>query len=274
MLCRRFGVSSFSVFGWSVMAVVLEVMVSMAEVPRNAAVLSSLQTLMLTTVNVTEFLTELTGIATQVVSSVPLSCGITMRFGVSAFTVAASDDQASRLDETQYETGDGPCLAAMRSGQVMHCVDVETEQRWPPYTVRARQLGLGCSLSVPLVDVDQTTFGAMNVYGFGQPGLFDADRQYQFGLFASQATGALRLATRHANDTALMVQLEQALNSRTVIDQAVGILIGRHQVSAARAFDLLRAQSQSRKKKMRDVAAELVAEATGEPPTPGRPFST
>ncbi len=228
---------------------------------------------MLSTVDVAGFVSQLAAISTEVVTAEPLSCGITMRHGVSAFTVAASDGRASNLDESQYLSGDGPCLNALRSGQIVHCEDLQHETRWPDYVSRALGFGLRCSLSLPLSE-GGSTFGAMNVYGFSQPGLFTEAVQHQYRLFAAQAAGALRLATRHANDTVLMSQLEQALNSRTIIDQAIGILIGRHQLSADRAFDLLRAQSQTTKRKLRDIAADVVAEATGQPPRPGRPFTT
>ena len=149
----------------------------------------------------------------------------------------------------------------------------DQERRWPDYVGQALGFGLRCSLSLPLSE-GGSTFGAMNVYGFARPGLFTPPVQHQYRLFAAQAAGALRLATRHANDAVLMSQLEQALNSRTVIDQAIGILIGVHQVSAQRAFDLLRAQSQASKRKLRDIAADVVSGATGEPPRPGRSFTT
>ena len=67
----------------------------------------------------------------------PLSCGITMRLGISAFTVAASDERAAQLDETQYEAGDGPCLTALRSGQIMHCADLHQESVGPTYVGQA-----------------------------------------------------------------------------------------------------------------------------------------
>jgi AmiR/NasT family two-component response regulator len=69
-----------------------------------------------------------------------------------------------------------------------------------------------------------------------------------------------------------MAQLEEALNSRSVIDQGLGILIARHQLTAAEAFDLLGRQSQNSKRKLRDIADDLVTQASGEPPAPGRPF--
>jgi AmiR/NasT family two-component response regulator len=110
------------------------------------------------------------------------------------------------------------------------------------------------------------------VYGFEKANLFGDTEQRQLRLFAAQAAGALRLASRQHKDAALMAQLEEALNSRSVIDQGLGILIARHQLTAAEAFDLLRRQSQNSKRKLRDIADDLVTQASGEPPAPGRPF--
>jgi AmiR/NasT family two-component response regulator len=57
-----------------------------------------------------------------------------------------------------------------------------------------------------------------------------------------------------------------------VIDQAIGILIGRHQMTASEAFDLMRRQSQRNHREVRDIANELLTQATSGPPEPGRPF--
>jgi GAF domain-containing protein len=240
------------------------------DLPRTG-VHEQLQSLLLSTTDVTDFLQQLTVLSIQVVTIAPVSCGITMRYDANTITVASSDERANALDETQYRNHAGPCLEAMQTGQLVLSQDSRIEQRWPPYIATAVRQGLRCSMSVPL-GAAELTFGAMNIYGFDRPNLFGEAEQRQFQLFAAQASGALRLATRQVRDAALLNQLEEALNSRSVIDQAIGILIGRHHVTAAEAFDLLRRQSQNSHRKLRDIATDLVTQASGQPPTPGRTF--
>jgi GAF domain-containing protein len=229
-----------------------------------------LQTLLLSTADVTDFLHQLAVLSTQVVAE-SLSCGITMRYDANMLTVASSDERAERLDETQYRNRSGPCLESLDTGELVLSPDCRNEQRWPAYIAMAVREGLRCSMSLPLAAVG-TTFGAINVYGFDKPHLFGDTEQRQLQLFAAQASGALQLATRQHKDAALLSQLEEALNSRTVIDQAIGILIARHQLTGAEAFDLLRRQSQNSKRKLRDIATDLVTEASGQPPVLGRRF--
>lgn len=234
-------------------------------------ILDQLQTLLLETSDVSDFLNRLAVLSTQVMLTEELSCGITMRYEGNMMTVASSDERAERLDETQYRNEGGPCLQAIETGEEVLSSDTRTEQRWPAYTATAQAEGLRCSVSLPL-SVDGSAFGALNVYGFTAADSFGEAERRQYRLFAAQAAGALRLATRQAKNGALLSQLEQALNSRTIIDQALGVLIGRYRLSATGAFDVLRAQSQNSHRKLRDVAADLVTEASGQPPSPGRSF--
>jgi GAF domain-containing protein len=232
-----------------------------------------LQSLLLTTPDVTAFLTKLAVLSTEILTTARLACGITMRYDGNMLTVASSDARAERLDETQYRNRTGPCLTAIQTAQVTASDNTRTERRWPAYTSMAIREGLRCSLSLPLISYG-ITFGAMNVYGFERPHLFGDTEQRQYRLYAEQASSALRLASRQLSDAAQLTQLEQALNSRTVIDQAIGILIARHQLTATEAFELLRAQSQNSHRKLREIATELVTRASGQPPEPGRPFNT
>jgi len=87
-----------------------------------------------------------------------------------------------------------------------------------------------------------------------------------------QATTALVLVLRNADQAQQSVQLEQALSSRTVIDQAIGILMAQQQGTAEEAFALLRAHSQNTNRKLRDVAADLITRVSGRAPAPGRRF--
>jgi GAF domain-containing protein len=228
----------------------------------------TLQSLLLNVEGVDTFLGELARLAADVVVP-PASCGVTVRRDGRPLTVASSDGRAELADEAQYRAGEGPCLHTLATGEVVDVTDLEADERWPRYRERALQEGIRSSLSLPLV-ADGAPVGALNLYGFGV-GVF-AEERPAAQAFASQAATALTLLlrqTRLAEDTA---QLEQALASRTTIDQALGILMAQQHCTADQAFALLRAHSQHNNRKLRDVAADIVARVSGAAPEPAPPF--
>ncbi len=246
----------------------------MENTPEDSSVgdFQRLQSLLLVIADVDTFLQSLAELAAGVVDP-PASCGINTHFDGHPLTVTASDQRASRLDHTQFDLGDGPCLQAMRSGEAIYVSDTATEQRWASFMAVARDEGVQCSLSLPLT-IRGTTVGAMNFFAFHAPRAFDAEQQQRCAIFAAQAAGTMQLATRHLNDAALLKQLEEALSSRTVIDQAMGILIGQHRYSADAAFADLRQQSIDANQKLRNVADDLVQHTSGQTPNAGNRFQT
>jgi GAF domain-containing protein len=179
-------------------------------------------------------------------------------------TVTSTVDLAVDLHETQYERGHGPCLHAARTGELTELSDTRTDTRWPDYSRRAAEHGNLRSLSVPLpIDEEEQVSGALNVYA-REPNAFDeASRTaaVAFGSYAAVAPGNL-YAYRNARDKAENLQV--ALESRAVIDQAKGVLIERFRITPDQAFQLLAQVSMRVNRKVRDVADELVL--TGELP--------
>jgi GAF domain-containing protein len=232
--------------------------------------LGSLQSLLLSGPRLEDFLGELAVLAADVVQP-SASCGITTRYDSRPRTVASSDSRAAIIDEEQYGAGAGPCIEALDTGMVVDIADQETDERWPTYRKHAVELGVKCSLSLPLV-VSGQTVGAMNLYTYGRPRAFDNGERRRAETFAAQASTALALAVRHTEQTELTDQLAQALSSRTLIDQALGILMAQQRCDADAAFELLRRHSQSNNRKLRDVATDLITRVSGRPPTPARPF--
>ena len=236
-----------------------------------SAVFQRLQSLLLSTTGIESFLQQLSELATGAADQ-PISCGITARRDGQPLTVASSDHQASMLDESQYTGAGGPCLQTLATGQTTLIEDIDQEIRWPRYVASAKAAGLRCSLSLPLT-VDHTTVGAMNLYGFAALGIFTGEVRRRCELFAAQASGALQLTLGRVADREVLDQVDQALASRSIIDQALGIVMGQQRCTAEEAFALLRMRSQSSQMKLRDVAAELVVHVTGQPAQPGKPFS-
>ena len=179
-------------------------------------------------------------------------------------TVASTGRLATDLDESQYERGHGPCLHAARTGELTEIADTRTDSRWPDYMPRAAEHGALSSLSVPLViDDDGQLAGGLNIYA-REPHAFDEDSRTaatRFAPYAAVAAGNLH-AYRSAVDRA--DNLQTALETRGVIDQAKGILMDRHKLTADQAFQVLARMSMKTNRKLRAVADDLVH--TGELP--------
>ena len=173
-------------------------------------------------------------------------------------TTAVSTGQlAVDLDESQYDRGYGPCLHAAGTGELTEVPDMRLDTRWPDYTQLAWEKGVGSSLSVPL-PIQERINGALNVYG-REPHAFDDESRAAAQRFAPYATVAV--ANMHAYQSARSTaeNLRIALASRAVIDQAKGILMERHKLTADQAFQALASVSMRTNTKVSDVAERLVA---------------
>ncbi|AGZ41180.1 GAF and ANTAR domain-containing protein [Actinoplanes friuliensis] len=184
---------------------------------------------------------------------------VTLSRGKGAYTAAYTGELALALDERQYEQGHGPCLDALASGDVMSIDDMGTEERWPDFAARAIEAGPHSSLSVGL-PVHESAAGALNVYAI-KAHSFDDDGIALAQTFAGYA--AVALANAHLYDTqaSLANQMQAAMASRAVIEQAKGILMGQRRCSSAEAFAILAKLSQDTNRKLRDVAQALVDSA-------------
>jgi GAF domain-containing protein len=179
-------------------------------------------------------------------------------------TVASTGQLALDLDEVQYSEDHGPCLHAASSGELTEVPDTRTETRWTDYMARAARAGNLSSLSVPLA-IDGTVSGALNIYA-RRAHAFDDDARSaatRFGPYAAIAVGNMH-DYEAAKDVAR--NLELALESRAIIDQAKGILMERHKLTADQAFQLLAQVSSRTNTKLRQIADTLVL--TGELPAP------
>lgn len=232
--------------------------------------LSRLHTLLLSTADLESYLEGLAGLASTVITPAP-ACGITTRYDGRPTTAASSDERASLIDEHQYTLGEGPCLHAMATGDPVEVIDQAHDARWPAYREKANELGVRWSLSIPLV-VQGSAIGALNLYGFECPDALGPAERSRVERFAEQAATGIALAIRQNEQVMHAEQLERALVSRSVIDQAIGVLMAQERCSSERAFDLLRHHSQNTNQKLREVATAVVTRLTGHPPASGQPF--
>ena len=173
-----------------------------------------------------------------------------------AATVVATGPLAAALDERQYEADSGPCVAAAQAGAVASITDMRTETRWPAFTKAAVEAGALSSLSTP-IPLQQYATAALNMYG-ATPGAFDDQAVSLAGSFASYAGVALANMHLYESTRTLAEQLQTAMESRAVIEQAKGVLMGQRRCSADEAFDILVKLSQQSNRKLREVAQALV----------------
>src|SRR5215213_9818445 len=176
---------------------------------------------------------------------------------VRARTVAFTGDLAVDLDERQYRSGFGPCLDVAVSGETI-LVDTSNDGQYPEFSAAARRLGVTHSLSVGL-PIPQRTIGALNIYGSAGP---FTDREVESAhAFAGHAAVAVANAALYASTADLARNLQIAMASRAVIEQAKGIVLAQRRCSADEAFELLRAGSQRQNVKLRVLCQSIVDSA-------------
>lgn len=221
------------------------------------------------TESIGQFLREMAVMAARLVGS-DLSCAMTMRSGGRPMTVACTDPVAEKVDAVQYELDHGPCLHAMRDGRMVKIEDTADKARWPEFERRAAAQGIRSCLALPLTSEGKRV-GALNLYA-RRASAFGAEQARRAAAFAENASGVLTLAIRLASRAALIEQLRSSLVSRTVIDQALGIVMARERCTQARAFVILQTASQNSNVKLRDIATAIVTSVSGEPPQPPPEF--
>jgi GAF domain-containing protein len=232
-----------------------------------AASITELQNLLLATSSVEDLLNEVTVLAARTVA-LELSCGITLQSDGSPVTVANSDVRAAQVDEMQYEVEEGPCLRSMTTKKRVVITDTIGPERWGGFSTRAAANGIRSTLSLPLTA--DGIMGALNLYA-PVPDAFGETEIRRAEVFAASASAALALSSRQASTAALTGQLREALASRAVIDQALGIIMAQERCTSDQAFAILRNASQNRNAKLRDIALQIVTSVSGEPPQPA-PF--
>jgi hypothetical protein len=187
--------------------------------------------------------------ATDMIDACDLA-GISLVHADGIDTPAASHEELRRVDELQYELGEGPCLNALRQDDVVAASNLARDDRWPRWGPHiAHELGIHSSMSFRLF-IDGDNLGALNLYArrvdaFTHDDLLD-------GLILA-AHGAVALAATLEED-----QLQRALVTRQVIGEATGIVRERFGLTSVQAFGVLRRMSSQHNLKLHLVAQQLV----------------
>jgi GAF domain-containing protein len=172
--------------------------------------------------------------------------------------VTATGDVITRLEHHQLEAGDGPCQDAFRTGTRSVSDDLRDEDRWPAYTPTAMELGCRAVVGIPMPTDDDRTIGAVNLYRFAA-GRWTDDELDVAQLLADMASGSIVNARRLDESERLNAQLQRALDSRIVIEQAKGIISARTGVDVGAAFAILRDHARRHRRPIHDVAGDVVA---------------
>jgi len=200
----------------------------------------------------------LTKVAMFAVQAIPVAdgAGLTLIEHDHSDTVVTSAGFVREVEDIQYGINEGPCITAVATGETVRSGSLSADPRWPRFGPRVGRLGVHSVLSLPLL-TDDGVVGATNVYAHGRDA-FD-DRAERVGqLFAVPAAIAVQNAQVLAQTKRLAGNLQRAMINRSVIDQAIGIIVSRTGMSTDEAFDRLRTRSQNEHVKVSAVAASMV----------------
>ncbi len=166
-------------------------------------------------------------------------------------TTACSDERAGRSDQMQHDTNEGPCLEAVARPDLVdvYVEDVGNDSRYRIWGPQAHaDVGVGSALAIRLA-AGEVTLGALNLSS-PYPDGFDERTRSEGRAFAAQLAAAV-----HARR--LEQHLRAGMETRTVIGQAIGILMERHTIDAGRAFSVLTRTSQETNVKLAELARQL-----------------
>jgi GAF domain-containing protein len=195
-----------------------------------------------------ERLTELLGLS---------GSGVALAHDGHLELATALPEPLMQLERVQLEHQAGPCVDAYRSSTVVAVADLGDEhERWPEYCATAAKLNMTSVAGIPM-RLSGTSFGALNLYGDG-PRPWPREDIEAAVVMADMATNYLINASKLRQQERLSEQLQHALDSRSIIEQAKGIVASENDISIDEAFSRLRSQARSEKVTVRSLAEAIV----------------
>jgi GAF domain-containing protein len=225
---------------------------------------NQLQSILVGTENAAEFLSGLSKLAAAAVSEVAddnVECAITVKLRRRPTTVAGSSKRAVELDQIEQAIGDGPCIAALRQMSPVVIDDVSSDLRWPDLNREFAKRGVLSSLGVPL-EISSDASAALNFFA-SKAGAFTRPVHDRAAGFAAAAHNTLQLSVRINTAQNRAEDLEAAMQSRTAINLACGVIMAQNRCSQSEAMEILTKVSSNRNRKLRDVATELIEQLSG-----------
>jgi GAF domain-containing protein len=173
--------------------------------------------------------------------------------------LAVSHRRAALLEELQAEHGEGPCVDAHDEKQTVWADDLRREERWPSFSPAAAGRGLAAVLASP-IPYSSDAVGVVAVFASGPHPWTEAEQEAIVAF--TDLAAMLILNAMEARERGLIaVQLQGALDSRVVIEQAKGVLVGRHGLSPRQAFERLRGLARDQRRPLAEVAEAVVSAA-------------
>ncbi|GGJ87338.1 transcriptional regulator [Pilimelia anulata] len=171
--------------------------------------------------------------------------------------VAASTEETRLLEVLQLQSNEGPCPECFHTGRPVTVVDLAAVAgRWPRFVDEARRIGFASVHALPM-RLRREVIGALNLFDT-RPGHFPGEVVRLGQALADIATIGLLQARTISETTTLAEQLQTALNSRVIIEQAKGVIAERHGMDMDRAFTRLRASARARNRRLSDLARAIV----------------
>ena len=171
--------------------------------------------------------------------------------------VAASTEQTRLLELLQLQDDEGPCPECFHTGRPIAVADLSAAtSRWPRFAAEARQIGFVSVYALPM-RLRTDVIGALNLFGT-EPGALDEDTIRLGQALADVATIGLLQARAIRNRDALAEQLQAALNSRVVIEQAKGVIAERRHLDMDQSFTLLRGTARTSNRRLSDLARAVI----------------
>jgi GAF domain-containing protein len=174
-------------------------------------------------------------------------------------SIAASDDRFAHLEELQIRHQEGPCIDAFEIKDLVGTEDLTDDRRWPQFSEAAVARKVRAVLASPL-PYNQDAVGVVAVLS-EQRRPWSAEGELALLAFTDLAALLIASMMQGEQQSELAAQLQGALDSRKVIEQAKGVLMGTQGISARAAYEQLRAQARAERRKLGAVCTEIVAGA-------------
>jgi len=198
---------------------------------------------------------------------------VTMEKESDPLTVGSSGTLPLKVDQLQYAIGKGPCLHALHTGEGLYVPDLARDERWDDYGPKAAALGAASCVSLPVLVAGRVA-GVLKAYGREIDGI-SAEQREVVAEVAVEIAGGIALARRLALQARELDDRAAAMDTRRVIDLALGVLMERTGSDVEAAFALLRRYSQHYNVKLNDAARQVLGAMPGQSPDLERaPFNS
>ena len=225
--------------------------------------------LVLASADLAAFLGRLSVLAARELSSADAApgtvvCSVTVARDGRHGTVGSSDPTVEAMDELQYASGEGPCRESADTGLTVYVPDIQASTRFPRYREAVAGSPLRSVFAAPIpLPTSARADAALNCYSTEQDG-FPQDLRERAEELASLASRSIHIAVRLAMEGDRAEDLAAALESRTAINLAAGVVMAQSNCTPEQAIAMLKTASMNRNQKLRDVAA-LILTRYGDP---------